>query len=174
MDLVTLGLAKNYTNSYFAEKAETKVLWNVELTAGQAQEAGDTFSLNLTPGEKYTVQLDSGTHESLCRHIEDGGLEYFWLGNFAIFGGEETPEELRTGENFIVIEMTVPVSPPIARAAADLNGGTRCIVSKTLTSKTIDQKYIPPLDSLTLNGADGKQYKLSVDESGQLVTAVVE
>lgn len=38
----------------------------------------------------------------------------------------------------------------------------------------IDPKYIPPLDSLTLNGADGKQYKLSVDESGQLVSAVVE
>lgn len=34
----------------------------------------------------------------------------------------------------------------------------------------IDQKFIPPMDSIILNGADGKQYKLSVNESGELVT----
>ena len=38
------------------------------------------------------------------------------------------------------------------------------------TTSTIDQKFIPPMDSIILNGADGKQYKLSVNESGELVT----
>jgi prepilin-type processing-associated H-X9-DG protein len=39
--------------------------------------------------------------------------------------------------------------------------------------KTIDAKYIPVMDSLTLNGADGKQYKVSVDESGALVVTEI-
>ena len=38
---------------------------------------------------------------------------------------------------------------------------------------TIDPKYIPALDALVLNGADGKQYKVTVDELGALaVTAI--
>lgn len=34
----------------------------------------------------------------------------------------------------------------------------------------IDPKYIPTMDSITLNGADGKQYKVTVDANGQLTT----
>ena len=37
----------------------------------------------------------------------------------------------------------------------------------------IDPKYLPSVDSITMNGADGNQYKLTVNESGELaVTAV--
>lgn len=40
--------------------------------------------------------------------------------------------------------------------------------------KYLDQKFMPPLDSLILNGADGKQYKVTVDESGALTATVIE
>lgn len=42
------------------------------------------------------------------------------------------------------------------------------------TVHPIDQKFIPPVDSLTINGTDGKQYKLTVDENGALAVTVVE
>ena len=44
---------------------------------------------------------------------------------------------------------------------------------KTETIHPIDPKFIPAMDSITLNGADGKRYKLSVDASGNLVHTAV-
>lgn len=38
------------------------------------------------------------------------------------------------------------------------------------TIHPIDPKYIPTMDSITLNGADGKQYKVTVDANGKLTT----
>lgn len=38
------------------------------------------------------------------------------------------------------------------------------------TIHPIDPKYIPAMDSITLNGADGKQYKVTVDANGKLTT----
>lgn len=37
----------------------------------------------------------------------------------------------------------------------------------------IPQKYIPALDSIVLNGADGKQYSLTVDANGQLSVKLI-
>lgn len=41
------------------------------------------------------------------------------------------------------------------------------------TVHPIDQKYIPPVDSLTMNGADGKRYKLTVNNGSISVAEVV-
>jgi hypothetical protein len=37
----------------------------------------------------------------------------------------------------------------------------------------IDPKFVPVMDSITLNGADGKQYKVSVNASGALVAEAI-
>ena len=37
----------------------------------------------------------------------------------------------------------------------------------------IDPKFIPPVDSLTINGTDGKQYKLTVNNGAISVDEVV-
>lgn len=42
------------------------------------------------------------------------------------------------------------------------------------TVKTIDPMFIPAMDYLTLNGADGKQYKVTVNESGVLTATAME
>lgn len=42
------------------------------------------------------------------------------------------------------------------------------------TIHPIDPKFIPAMDSITLNGADGKQYRLAVDESGNLAATAME
>ena len=79
-------------------------------------------------------------------------------------------------ETAIVIEEegTIPIT---------LNPGTYYFVhrggyyTKTVECETvhqIDAKFIPALDSLTMNGADGKQYKLAVDENGALVHTAIE
>ena len=43
----------------------------------------------------------------------------------------------------------------------------------TETIHPIDPKYIPAMDSITLNGEEGKKYKVFVNENGQLVTEEV-
>ena len=47
-------------------------------------------------------------------------------------------------------------------------------VSKIITETIhpIDPKYIPAMDSITLNGADGKQYEVTVDANGALSVKV--
>jgi hypothetical protein len=66
---------------------------------------------------------------------------------------------------------------PTGTYFCQLGGGvvyTASIEYETETIHPIDPKYIPALDSLTLNGADGKQYKLAVDESGALAATAIE
>ena len=41
------------------------------------------------------------------------------------------------------------------------------------TVHPIEPKFIPAMDSLTLNGADGKQYKVTVDASGVLTATAI-
>lgn len=71
----------------------------------------------------------------------------------------------------------------------EINGGNLTVISKEpgivhikMTHEydevyVIDPKYIaelPPLHSITLNGADGKQYKVAVDETGALTATAIE
>lgn len=48
------------------------------------------------------------------------------------------------------------------------------ITCGTETVRPIDPKFLPGIDALTLNGADGKQYKLVVDASGALAVTPIE
>lgn len=55
---------------------------------------------------------------------------------------------------------------------ADLGGNIRfCLEYETI--HPIDQKFLPPVDSITMNGADGKQYKLTVSGGALNIAEVV-
>ncbi len=50
---------------------------------------------------------------------------------------------------------------------------SRLSIPSTKTIHPIDPKFIPVMDSLVLNGADGKQYKIAVDASGALTATAI-
>ena len=138
-------------------RTETKTVLSAPLVEAEFEsESG----IKLEEGKKYTVSLDSGDYEAVCKsHSFDGENTFYYLGDIAILWEQFEPTE----DSFLVVGNEAFV------IAMDTNEGNYIRVQSE-TICPIDQKYIPALDSLTLNGADGKQYRLSVNESGELVT----
>lgn len=50
----------------------------------------------------------------------------------------------------------------------DLHAGTPSLTISYQIAHPLDEKFIPPLDSVTLNSPSGKQFKLTVDDAGTL------
>lgn len=75
-----------------------------------------------------------------------------------------------TGESFVVAFVHGMLA---VMTASERETCTVAIYTETETIHPIDPKYLPPVDSITMNGADGKQYKVSVDASGILTTTAI-
>lgn len=75
----------------------------------------------------------------------------------------------------LVVKSVISADAPVGIYVNErfLQGTYVAIFWDEKTVHPIDPKYIPTLDYLTLNGADGKQYKVTVNESGVLTATEV-
>ena len=88
-----------------------------------------------------------------------------WLGNRNLLGEENDSEHLNDSPFLVIIDFNNNATLFIDRHPREM----KFEISREYEEiKPIDQKYIPPMDSITLNGADGNKYKLTVDENGAL------
>lgn len=142
-------------------RAETKTVLSAPLDNGMLQrEPG----IELEEGEKYNVSLDSGDYEAVCKsHSFDGENTFYYLGDMAMYYPDVFES---TGESFLVAADEAFIM------AMDTNrGGYIRVRSETI--HPIDQKFLPPVDIITMNGADGKQYKLTVSGGALNIAEVV-
>jgi len=117
--------------------------------------------IDMTVGKKYTVEFDAVSYEIEVRSVGS----YYCLGNASLYNKGNT----NSGEPFCF----VLTGSSYKFVVADDDNHTVTIQGEPTIHK-IDSKYIPALDSITLNGADGKQYSITVDASGALVVTVIE
>lgn len=199
MDVVTLALAKQYTNSQrVAYTDPAKVFtFDGDRTGKVVTElvTGKYVRISDVPMDFKTVtKITSQFHPVLAAAFGIPEKQELTAESLTVkdesYDGNEY-QLLGTDDGYFAISITSnPVDIPLGlyvmcgtfgEQGIELDGidpnETAMWVSSVEFPETIhpiDPKFIPPMDSLTLNGADGKRYKLSVDENGQLVTAVVE
>lgn len=173
MDMITLAMLNSMKKTGgvgYVETPESVALPETELIVTTAANSYGTYSVNVgkiapqtfAEGRSYTVIFDGVEYKNMpCAFL--GTVLH--IGNASLYGNNAD-----TGEPF---DFRMQENGRCQVFVRDSETHTISIVTPE-TVHPIAPKYIPPLDSLTLNGADGKQYKLSVDESGQLVTAAIE
>lgn len=182
MDMTTLALAKNYTDSQrlaHAELKQTKT-FSGTLELDTTTEGGVVFSgaavqgsdFGLVEGETYIVNLDGQTYECKCQGFalpSDPSTTTPGVGNGALFGVAED-----TGEPFFIIALNgmtlVNVYGEVA--SADLS-----VTHVTETIHPIDPKFLPgvclPVVELTtVPTADESMIALTADETTQLASAL--
>lgn len=167
MDLLTLALAKNYTNNQqLAYEEEKVVLADVQLE----DEANGTMHrqhglLPLEKGRVYKVKMDDSIYTSTCQVVESRGKESLYLGNLSFIGNSDYPN---TGENYLIVTI-----PAIDSGSDDetvflsLEGATTCTVYSGGEIHGIDPKFLPEggfgwtentEDTLTFDGnLEGKE-----------------
>ena len=182
MDLLTRTMAKKYTDSQRLGYTETKqfsVIPKQEITLESNDEFGGVLVWQGGEGKKTILDIAEFFRQNqnavFAVDVNDHLYEYEWsddiivgetlvLGNKGLMGAGDD-----TGEPFLFI---ISEGYGVVYENPDSFTSMSTVVSLTLKSETvhqIDKKHIPPLDSLTLNGADGKQYAITVNESGALV-----
>lgn len=142
--------------------------------SGTVQELSE---LELIAGSTYTVNIagDYPEYEVVAQLYEESGVVAVYIGdlglafNDAATEGSSTPFCVLTDNSMFA--MAVLANPETGEAVFD---DTVITISCAVRTHKIDQKYIPALDSITLNGADGKQYKVTVDASGSLAVTAIE
>lgn len=119
----------------------------------------------------FIVGTEKEYEKNALSIVTNGDMHYLTpIGdNFPIVISVSAETVLGEGENGI--DVILPVGTYIYDIG---NGSYATEVKFAETIHPIDPKFIPAFDSITLNGADGKQYKLSVDESGTLVHTAIE
>lgn len=187
MDVVTLALARQYADSQRLAYAEEK-----EYVFGRGLHENEIVTFFGYPYYKVSNEaVDFNTVTSwTASHMINGNILEETLSKDELMLVSENTE---TGAVFflcktnseIIIAISSSVDIPDETGNL-LAGGTyllcgeaekELVDSAQLTVETIhpiDPKYLPALDSITLNGADGKQYKLAVDESGALAATAIE
>ena len=165
MDLITLAMAKKYSNSKGGYTEPGKVYTfdgNAEETENYngiiyAKIASTAPNLHNVTKAVYTAP-DGSTVEILAENmnVED------------IYGGQRIIVSLM-GQNisFIILDDVG------LWGYAQPGYGYCSLIEFAETIHPIDPKYLPPVDSLTMNGADGKQYKLTVNNGAISVSEVV-
>lgn len=160
MDMITLAMAKAYTDSKQLASAETTLTTVFENASAAMVSKVDTSLVE--SGTRCVVEFCGETYERTAYVDRDGKIA---VGNSYLRGGESD-----TGEPFCIWNQTNSVYG-IKRASGFT--GEISLYVKTEIIHTIDPKFIPAMDSLTLNGADGKQYKVTVDANGALVATAI-
>lgn len=140
MDLITLAMAKAYTDSQRIGYTEGGELASAQLAPNTDLGANVCFvegAIGLEAGKTYTVKLDSGTYSAKCEPFENTAL---FIGNTGLLGVEGLPN---TGEPFLVgtIDDVGDGTTWITLFLAT-DGSTSCTVSDEIVHP-IDPKYLP-------------------------------
>jgi hypothetical protein len=122
----------------------------------------------LSFGDIILVHWDGKDYECVVANFN--GIKFF--GNLSVMDmGNNTGEPfLGTFEEYTDEGVTVIIANIIALDTSETH--TVGIYQNAETVAQIDKKFIPPLDSLILNGTDGNQYKVTV-VNGALAVEVV-
>lgn len=137
MDVVTLSMAKAYTDSQRLAYTEGgKIMWDVELVPMEGTgftyfQESNTDQTVLSVGKTYTVTTDSGSFTTVCKEMS--GVVF--LGNGSILGITGVED---SGENFLVA-----VDEDHVMGFFDFNGGSRMEISTAATIQPIDLKFLP-------------------------------
>lgn len=177
MDVVTLALAKQYADSQRI-----------------AYEEGDMFYFdgNITGLEAIDVLVRVSDKSVDLRKIKS--VQLVTVTNGEVTGTDTFNKFTVEGEGLVTMLIADETGAPyvvnvsedyelegtmvhrgfyvFAQDLGFVKSYVSCVDMKTI--HPIDPKYIPALDSITLNGADGKQYKLAINESGTLVATPIE
>lgn len=170
MDVLTLAMAKSYTDS--------KQLGHVEPALAYKWDGDRTGRARLVTGVYRTRDVYK---------ISDTPADLNNLTEIKYSNGETLAWEVRTigGQQHAVVtdewgdalynecgSWVVSADDGLYVCRDDSNW-VSCIRFGDDVIHTIDKRLIPPLDSITLNGADGNQYKLTIDTNGQLQTSKI-
>lgn len=121
-------------------------------------------NLALNDGSIYDVYWQGKNYTCVCKAITLDGEIFNAAGNLFLMGTDDTGEPFYMASNaqgFSIVDIEAMQSQQTVDRVIGISCTTETIVP-------IDQKYIHPMGSITLNGADGNQYKLTVDENGEL------
>lgn len=168
MDMITLAMAKAYTDQKAGYTEPGKAIFNIALTDGSNYDVVVTGK-ELTVGETYTVITESGSFSAVCKDFNGGAL----LGNLASIN----PSGENTGESFAVY---VGVDKGEAfGVAVDQNGGSFIKITTPETIHPIDPKFLPGvcLPVVEIASApypESGTVELSAEESAKLDAAVAE
>lgn len=132
MDVITLALLNKLKKSGSVGYSEKKVILKAELVDSQYLEQGKLIGLEV--GKTYTVVVDSGKYEAVCKKID--GTTY--LGNLYIVDPEVAED---TGECFFVGDLVTEEDRD--GFCAFVTDGSTSISIETETIHPIDQKYLP-------------------------------
>ena len=169
MDMITLAMAKAYTNSQRLASVEPAKVFTYD--GGEDAEFFDIAGLRVVLLSADVFDL-SKIKRIKCI-FELYGQEFeFADGDFELidFNGYKAVQ-VSLGNK------TAPVV--IAHESGGLFGyaqegfGYCSYIEFAETVHPIDPKYLPPVDSITMNGADGKQYKLTVSGGALNIAEVV-
>ena len=139
MDLVTLAMAKAYSDSKGGYVEPGKTILDVKLMEVEGICVYESYEIrvHLEVGKTYTVTLDSGAFSAVCKEgLLEGSIVCF-LGNAIIVGGEDT------GEPFFVCSDYVAEAESVHTLVVDMNGGTKCVIATAETIVPIDPKFLP-------------------------------
>lgn len=167
MDMITLALAKKYTDS----QRLAHITPGTKLTFDGNREGLEVFEDDESYVYISTNTYDLNCVESFVLHIGNVSGTVA-KGDFYVEGVADAQELFLTDEG-----ITVPMVLSIQGMGTVILATDASYVSEITfaeTIHTIDPKYIPTLDALTLNGADGKQYTLTVDDTGALAVTAIE
>lgn len=169
---IILDEAKQYTNSqriaYMEGQADITFDGNIEgkeiIPGSSLVKVSDT-AYDLTKVKTVTQRLNNGTYVTLAADA-------------FTFEGAEGAAYLLYGNDVGVVSSQ---KGSILDEDSGIVGTFVLAVGSTWISKVefaktihpIDQKFLPPVDSITMNGADGKQYKLTVSGGALNIAEVV-
>ena len=162
MDMITLAMAKAYTDKKAIGGEESHVFkWD-------ARNGTDGLTTN-TPGTYVKISNLTPT----AAELEGGALNIADLIRVDLSTDSGTIIQsynlIVLGSKYLVIALGTNAEYPepgiyiSVDIALEMSGQENPFVTlQWETIHPIDQKFIPPVDSLTINGTDGKQYKLTI------------
>lgn len=172
MDILTLSLAVQKALRELGIDKETKKTVVLPETTVENNGNGIYFCpyANLTIGETYVVKLNNEIYRTECFDMD---------GNISIGNRAEVNDGISTGEPFVYqpaqngeYAVCMVVNPDTFEPLP-YDSITIEIYQETEVVIPIEQKFLPPVDSLTFNGVDGKKYKLTINNGAVSVAEVV-
>lgn len=170
-----LEQAKQYTDSQRLAHTETKTLLKQTEILVEATDEGNVFYKEphivfFENGMLLTVIWDGVRYKNTSELVQpDDTINAVFVGNRSIMGLGEN-----TGEPYLIVcfEQTDLSDVRKYNAIVSAVPGSHTLTIMQETIHPIPQEYIPPLDRLILNGADGNQYALTITDGAISVAPV--